>query len=51
MPTVDEILGWLDDLKSSLYDCESVGDISTNTCDQVQELLREAYALLEGEVE
>ena len=47
MPTVDDILGDLDDLKSALYDCESVGNVSTNVCDQVQELLREAYSLLE----
>ena len=51
MPTVDEILGDLDDLKSALYDCESVGGIDSNTCDQAQELLREVYALLAGEVE
>lgn len=47
MPTVDDILGDLDDLKSALYDCASVGNIDSNICDQVQELLREAYALLE----
>jgi hypothetical protein len=51
MPTLDEILADLDDLKSALYDCESVGNVSTNICDQAQELLREVYALLEGDVE
>jgi hypothetical protein len=48
MPTIQDILADLDDLKSALYDCESVGGIDTNTCDQAQELLREVYALLEG---
>jgi hypothetical protein len=48
MPTIQDILGNLDDLKSALYDCEVVGGVDQNTCDQAQELLREVYALLEG---
>lgn len=48
MPTVEDILADLDDLKSALYDCESAGGIDQNISDQAQELLREVYALLEG---
>lgn len=48
MPTIEDILGDLDDLKSALYDCEQGGNVDENTCDQAQELLREVYALLEG---
>ena len=47
MPTLEDILGDLDDLKSALYDAQSVGNVDENTCDQVQELLREARDLLE----
>ena len=46
--TVDDILADLDDLKSALYECK---DVDANICDQVQELLRDAYSLLEGDVE
>jgi len=46
--TVEDILADLDDLKSALYECKSV---DANICDQAQELLREVYALLDGEVD
>jgi hypothetical protein len=48
MHTVEDILGDLDDLKSALYECQEAGNVDENTCDQVQELLREVRELLEG---
>lgn len=41
------ILADLDDLKSALYELAAAGGVDDLTNDQVQELLREAYALLD----
>lgn len=46
--TVEDLLADLDDLKSALYTLADEGAVEENTCAQVQELLREAYTLLEG---
>lgn len=48
MLTVQDALNELDDLKSLLYTVEEEGGLDSNTNAQVQELLREAYRLLEG---
>ena len=47
MVTVQDVLGDLDDMKSALYDIVEQGALDENINDQVQELLREAYSLLE----
>jgi hypothetical protein len=47
LPTLDDILAQLDDLKSALYDCEQAGNVDENICDQAQELLREVRYTLE----
>lgn len=49
MLTVQDALGDLDDLKSMLYTIEEQGGVDSNINAQVQELLREAYYLLEDE--
>lgn len=50
MVTVQDVLGDLDDMKSALYDIVEAQQLDANINDQVQELLREAYSLLEDEV-
>ena len=45
--TLQDLLADLDDLKSALYTLAESGQLEVNTCDQVQELLRDAYTLLE----
>lgn len=47
MLTVQAALDDLDDLKSMLYTIVQQGDLDDNINAQVQELLREAYELLE----
>lgn len=47
MVTVQDILGDLDDMKSALYDIVEGGLLDDNINAQVQELLREAYNMLE----
>lgn len=47
MLTVQDALGDLDDLKSMLYTIVDEGNLDDNVNAQVQELLREAYSLLE----
>ena len=49
--TVTDILGDLDDMKSALYDIVDEGALDDNINAQVQELLREAYSLLEEELD
>ena len=51
MVTLQDALNDLDDLKSALYDIVNGGLLNENINDQVQELLREAYAMLEEEVD
>lgn len=51
MVTLQDTLNDLDDLKCALYDVVSAGQLDENINDQVQELLREAYSLLEDEVD
>lgn len=51
MVTVQDILGDLDDMKSALYDITERGALDENINDQVQELLREVYGMLEEEQE
>lgn len=51
MVTLTDALNDLDDLKSALYDTVNAGLLAENINDQVQELLREAYSLLEDEVD
>ena len=51
MVTLTDALNDLDDLKSALYDIVEGGLLNENINDQVQELLREAYSLLEDEVQ
>ena len=51
MVTLQDALNGLDDLKSALYDIVNGGLLNENVNDQVQELLREAYDLLDGEVD
>lgn len=50
MVTLQDTLNDLDDLKCALYDIVEGGLLDENTNDEVQELLREAYRLLEDEV-
>ena len=45
--TVHDLLADLDDLKSALYALVDKGQLEVNTNDQVQELLREVYTLLD----
>ena len=47
MVTVQDVLNDLDDAKSALYDIVNSGLLDENINDQVQELLREAYSMLE----
>lgn len=47
--TINDILGDIDDTKSVLYDMVEEGTLDENVNDQVQELLREVYNLLEEE--
>ena len=49
MPTLDDILADLDDLKSRLYECAEAGGVAKNLSDQAQELLREVRYTLEDE--
>ena len=49
MLTITDALGDLDDLKSMLYTIEEQGNLDSNINAQVQELLREAYYMLEEE--
>lgn len=51
MVTLQDALNDLDDLKSALYDIVNGGLLNENVNDQVQELLREAYDLLDEEVD
>jgi hypothetical protein len=51
MVTVQDALNDLDDLKSALYDIVERGALDENINDQVQELLREVYGMLEEEQE
>ena len=51
MVTLTDALNDLDDLKCALYDIVSGGALDENINDQVQELLREAYSLLEDELD
>ena len=51
MITLQDALNDLDDLKSALYDLVNANGLDENINDQVQELLREAYYLLEDEVD
>jgi hypothetical protein len=50
MPTVQDLLADLDDIKSALYTLVEAGQLDENINDQAQELFREAYGLLEEEV-
>lgn len=45
--TVEDVLADLDDLKSALYALVYNGQLDSNTNDQAQELLREAYTVLD----
>lgn len=47
MVTVQDVLNDLDDAKSALYDIVNADLLDENINDQVQELLREAYSMLE----
>lgn len=47
MVTVQDVLNDLDDAKSALYAMVNGGLLDENINDQVQELLREAYSMLE----
>lgn len=47
MLTVQDILGDIDDAKSALYTIVEQGRLDANVNDQVQELLREVYSMLE----
>lgn len=51
MVTVQDVLNDLDDAKSALYDMVNGGLLDENINDQVQELLRAAYELLEEQVD
>lgn len=51
MLTVQDVLDDLDDMKSALYTIVDEGNLDDNINAQVQELLREAYYLLEEEQE
>ena len=47
MTKLQSILADLDDIKSALYDIVEAGELDENTNDQVQELLRETYSMLD----
>ena len=47
MVTLQDVLNDLDDTKSVLYDMVEEGTLDENTNDEVQELLREVYRLLD----
>ena len=51
MITLQDALNDLDDLKSALYDIVNGGQLDENVNDQVQEMLREVYTMLEEEVD
>ena len=48
---LQDLLDTLDDIKSELYELVDDGQLNENINDQVQELLREVYGMLEDEVE
>jgi len=47
MLTVRDILGDIDDVKTALYTMVEDGNLAVNVNDQVQELMREVYSILE----
>ena len=47
MLQVQDVLDTLDDVKSELYEIVDCGGLDRNINDQVQELLREAYYMLD----
>lgn len=51
MPTVQDLLADLDDIKSALYTLVEAGVLDANKNDQAQECLREAYYILEADDE
>ena len=51
MVTLQDVLNDLDDMKSALYDIVNDGQLDENINDQVQELLREVYDMLDEEVD
>ena len=51
MLTLQGVLGELDDMKTDLYVLVDNGQLDDNINAQVQELLREAYDLLDEEVD
>lgn len=51
MVTLQDVLNDLDDMKCALYDIVNGDGLDENTNDEVQELLREVYRLLEDEVD
>lgn len=48
---LQDLLDTLDDIKSELYELVDDGQLKENINDQVQELLREVYGMLEEEVD
>ena len=48
---LQDLLDTLDDIKSELYELVDDGQLNENINDQVQELLREVYGMLEEEVD
>ena len=48
---LQDLLDTLDDIKSELYELVDDGQLKENTNDQVQELLREVYGMLEDEID
>ena len=51
MVTLQDVLNDLDDMKSALYDIVNGDGLDENVNDEVQELLREVYTMLEDEVD
>ena len=51
MVTLQDVLNDLDDMKSALYDIVNGEGLDENTNDEVQELLREVYNMLEEVVD
>lgn len=51
MITLQGVLGELDDMKTDLYVLVDKGQLDDNINAQVQELLREAYYLLDEELD
>jgi hypothetical protein len=49
MPTLEDLLADLDDIKSALYQLVEAGELDENKNDQAQECLREAYYILEAD--